>query len=378
MQNIKMIKRDKSVVTGKKNLKKLYTFKKFPVFFGCVDTPAKDDLLTDMSWAIDRETGVIQLDKLVPLEILYKEQHVDGTGPTWAKYYEDFAKYLMSQKPKSVLEIGGGAGKLAQICLDRSKKLTWMIVEPNPIIKRTDRLKVVDGFFETANVLSTNYDCISFSQLLEHIYDPMSFLESISKSMNNDSKFVFAYPNLEYWLSHKFTNALNFEHTMFLTDTLLDWMIKMAGMKIVNKSFYKNHSVFYSVVKSTNFIKIGTPPKKYAKYKKYFEEYVDYHKKTVLSFNRQMKKYDSVYLFGAHIFSQYLINFGLDMKRILGILDNSPLKQGRRLYGTDYIIESPEILRGKKDCAVILKVGIYRDEIYKQIKTINPNLDVIE
>ena len=42
-----------------------------------------------MIWGIDSKCGAIQLIKLVPLEILYQEQHVDGTGPTWQKYYDD-------------------------------------------------------------------------------------------------------------------------------------------------------------------------------------------------------------------------------------------------------------------------------------------------
>ena len=55
------IDRQKSVVTGKQNLEHLYTFKDFPVFFGCVDTPIEDDLVADMGWYIDPESGVIQL-----------------------------------------------------------------------------------------------------------------------------------------------------------------------------------------------------------------------------------------------------------------------------------------------------------------------------
>ena len=59
------IDRSASIITGKKNLEPLYSFKDFPVFFGCVDSLASEDLYADMEWAIDPETGVVQLTKLL-------------------------------------------------------------------------------------------------------------------------------------------------------------------------------------------------------------------------------------------------------------------------------------------------------------------------
>jgi hypothetical protein len=74
-----------------------------------------------------------------------------------------------------------------------------------------------------------------------------------------------------------------------------------------------------------------------------------------------------VYLFGAHIFSQTLIQFGLKTDKIVSILDNSPMKQGKRLYGTRFTIESPKILKDKGPVNLILKAGGYNAEIKKDI-----------
>ena len=76
---------------------------------------------------------------------------------------------------------------------------------------------------------------------------------------------------------------------------------------------------------------------------------------------------EQVYLFGAHIFSQYLIQFGLKTNKIINILDNSVLKQEKRLYGTNLLVKSPKILTDKGVVNVILKAGIYDDEIRKDI-----------
>lgn len=75
-----------------------------------------------------------------------------------------------------------------------------------------------------------------------------------------------------------------------------------------------------------------------------------------------------MYVFGAHIFAQYLFAFGLDQTKIISLLYNSGLKKEKRLYGTDLIVHGPEILRGKGKVGVVLKVGIYRDEILEQLQ----------
>ena len=66
--------------------------------------------------------------------------------------------------------------------------------------------------------------------------------------------------------------------------------------------------------------------------------------------------------------------FGLKKEKIVSILDNSPLKQGKRLYGTSFNVQSQEVLRGRGKVGIVLKVGIYRDEIVKQLKEINPKI----
>lgn len=369
----KYIVRNRSVVTGKNNLEDLYCLRNFPVFFGCVDSRPKDDLLADMNWAIDPETGVVQLTKLIPLKILYQSQHVDGCGSTWQKYYNNFAKYVLRFRPKSVLEIGGGQGQLAETVTRKSKKLQWIIVEPNPTHLGNVNIKIIPKFFEQGFKINKKVDLVVFSQLLEHLYDPKSFLENISRFLKPGGKLVFAYPNLTLWLKRKYTNALNFEHTMFLTDYFVDVLLAQCGFRIADKQKYKDHSVFYTTVKTKKKNMTVVYKNKYPTYKRIFMDFISYHKSVVESLNNKIKKVKSpVYCFGAHIFTSYLINFGLDISKLTTILDNSPAKQGRRFYGTNFIVESPKVLRGKGKVYVILKAGIYNKEIREDIlKNIN-------
>lgn len=84
-----------------------------------------------------------------------------------------------------------------------------------------------------------------------------------------------------------------------------------------------------------------------------------------------------IYLFGAHLFSQFLLYNGLCSAKIKGILDNDPAKWGKRLYGTQFKVFSPEILKDKSDVLLILNAGIYNDEIKKGILNLNEKIEII-
>jgi SAM-dependent methyltransferase len=370
------VDRPNSVITGKGNLEHLYTIPNFPVFFGCVESAEKDDFMCDMPWAIDRETGIVQLTKLVPLDILYQAQHVDGTGPTWKQYYKDLADYVAKAKPKSVLEIGGGAGDLARLTTELLPDLHWTIVEPNPWFKETDRIKTVSAFFDKDFKYDKKVDAVVFSQVLEHAYDPHEFVAAIAKFLKPGGKLIFAYPQLDVWLGHKFTNSLNTEHTMLFTDYFVDYVLACHGFTIQNKFAYKEHSHFYVAEKSKDKIPEPKLKSKYTEYKKLFMDFVHYHEEMIKELNDKIEKSkEPIYLFGAHLFSSYLFSFGLKSDKIVGILDNSPMKNGKRLYGTRFKVDSPKILKGKGKVNLILKAGIYNAEISKDILE-NINSDV--
>lgn len=372
------IDRKKSIITGKENLERLHTFHDFPVFFGCVDHAPEKDVKADMSWAICPESGVIQLDKLIPLEILYQEQHVDGTGPTWERYYQDFSQYVIKQNPKKVLEIGGGAGKLAHLVTGQLPETSWTVVEPNPWVKETDQIKVVSSFFDKNFTMSEGVDTVVFSQVMEHAYDPQEFMSAIAKFLKEGDRLIFAYPHLMAWLKNKFTNAINFEHTMFLTDYFVDYLLKKQGFEIEDKHFYGEHSVYYTAVRVTVPFEEPQYENKYTEYKKIFTDYVEYYEDLVSGLNKKIEAFDGdVYVFGAHIFAQHLFQVGLKTEKIKFILDNSPLKTRKRLYGSDLYVRTPDEIRGKK-AAVILKVGVHRDDILKQLLEINPAVTIFE
>jgi len=369
--------RTTSLLSPRSALERLHTFKDFPVFMGCTDAPQKNDIVADMVWDICKKTGLIQLRKLLPLEVLYMDQHNDGTGKVWKDHYAAFAKFLYKYKPKNILEIGGAHDQIAQNFWKFDPRVKWTTVEPNPQHITSDKIRVIKAWFDESFTIDAPIDTVIHSHVFEHAYEPIKFIEHIGRFLKKGERHIFTFPNLLAMLEKKWTNCLNFEHTAFLTEEITDYVLKKEGFIILEKQYYGHpHSIFYATEKSSRPKKKPSVPNKYKQYKTLYKDYITYHLDMIKGLNSQMKRCkDPVYLFGAHIFSQTLIQFGLKTDSIVSILDNSPLKQGKRLYGTNFFVHSPEILRGKGKVKVILKAGTYNEEIAKQVLQINSNVE---
>ena len=70
---MQLINRNHCVVTGNNDLEHLHTMENFPVFMGCVHSSEVDDVEVDMSWSISQASGLIHLNHLIPLDVLYPE-----------------------------------------------------------------------------------------------------------------------------------------------------------------------------------------------------------------------------------------------------------------------------------------------------------------
>lgn len=374
------IERDFCVLTKEKDLEPLYTFKNFPVYMGCTDAPGEQDIFADMKWSISRRTGCIQLNPLLPLDTVYALPHQSGqTGNLWMEHHSEFARFIAKFSPASVLEIGGAHGILSTLYhREQKQQIPWNILEPNPQPVDGCPARFIRGFLDANFRADGSYDVIIHSHFFEHTYYPSDIIELMANNLKENSYLIFSMPNLQIMLKRNYTNCLNFEHTFYLTEPHVEYLLARHSFKIICKKYFKDdHSIFYAAQKlSASSVPVPAIPNEYAENKNDFMNYISYHLNMVEDLNRRIVEFDvPVYLFGAHVFSQYLIQYGLDQTRIVKILDNDPLKQGKRLYGSRLMVDSPKCLKNINKAAVILKAGVYNAEIkYDIIHNINGNI----
>jgi len=263
--------------------------------------------------------------------------------------------------------------------LFNSQAINWEIIEPD--LPKIPGIVLHDTFFddEFASSHVNEYEAIVQSHCFEHMYDPIGLLGNCNKILQPGGKMIFSVPNMREMLRRKYTNCLNFKHTFFLPKALIDYLPEISSFDISEKVFYRNdHSIFYSCTKQ------GTPQprgsavegitmigrEQYRHSRRLFDDYIGYHQRLIRRINRRLDclaEEASVYLFGAHVFSQFLIFNGLNISKVKYVLDNSPIKIGKRLYGTSLYVKDPVEITLDEKPVVILKAGPYDDEIRTDI-----------
>jgi len=368
------INRNNDVISGNSDLEHLHTFKNFPILMGCTDFSKSEDLFTDMSWYISKSSGAIQLNPLLPLDILYETSHGPGTsGKVWKGHHRSLAEFICKHNANKVLEIGGWHGILSEKAQEINDDIDWTIIDP--AASSGLKAKVIHSFFDENFIPEEEYDSVVHSHVLEHIYDINAFMGHIGSFMNN-GKLIFSIPNMDVMIKNKSNNCLNFEHTILLGEDHVKHLLSKHGFEVIDKLYYNDHSIFYCAIRNSDINTIKMPEDSYDNYRLLFEDYINFNLDDVRRLNKIINNTSApAYLFGAHIFSQYLFGFGLNPENITGILDNDLSKEGKRLYGTDLISNSPKSLKGTSEAIIILRAGAYNNEIKEDItNNINPNI----
>jgi SAM-dependent methyltransferase len=378
--------RQKCSVCENNNFKNIYKLDQFPIKLVCNIINLNNDIKDTLSFIQCDNCLTIQLSNLIPLEILYSNSHnFISNGETWNNYFKLFSNSIKDIIfKKNILEIGCPSGKIVKKVNDYNK---WYIVDPN----KNDKIEfeknvyfIKDFFNENFNI-NDNIDVIIHSHLFEHIYEPNIFLNKCYNILNDNGEMFFGIPNMDFLANKELSLFLGvfFEHTIFLNDDNVKYLLNKNGFELINVIYYENHSILYHTKKINlninnlnNYITNFKVEDKLNLFYNTLNKYKDFINRCnqIIENNNNIK---DVYLFGASYNTQYLLTLGIDEKNIKGILDNSIEKEKKYFYGFNLIIYNPSILLNNNSI-VILKNGYYVNEIKEQILSINPNTCILE
>ncbi|MBH10765.1 MAG: hypothetical protein CMG74_10530 [Candidatus Marinimicrobia bacterium] len=128
-------------------------------------------------------------------------------------------KNIITDKSKTVVEIGSNNGSFVNECK-----------------KFIDNIYGIDiGDSEESNEINTikneSVDIFILNHVMEHLPDPMDYLNQLHSKLNNNGKIICEVPIIEKYLKVK-NNALYHEHLLHFSENTLKLLFKIAGFKI--------------------------------------------------------------------------------------------------------------------------------------------------
>lgn len=189
----------------------------------------------------DSHRGMLVQPTSMELEQVLRDAYVVGQafGTPLAEdkfgkpYAEDFLSFIQAAQPESGcgLEIGAGVGYLTRRLLDAGWDMTSL--EPGQRYEpfwSTYDVKVIREFFPSLQAPGP-YQLVCSYGVLEHVPDPLSFLQAIKDHLAPGGKAVISVPDCTDEISVGDPSILFHEHLNYFDAGSLMRLIELAGMK---------------------------------------------------------------------------------------------------------------------------------------------------
>ena len=342
-----------------------------PLSFSLYNSPQKTSYFIPYNILSCNTCRTIQTKYLGDLNIIYGKNHVDSFGTVKNEMFDKFTEYILQNKDiKSIIEVGACTDSLASNIL-KNENINYTIIEADYKGNRNN-INIINNFIENVDLNIIGADTLIMSHVFEHFYEPIKILEKIS---NTDIKYIYLnHPNFDYYCKNNVYNILNFEHIFYIENNFLIKLFEKYGFECtIGDIFdYNNHSLFIKFTKKTSQNKSLTiiNQTSYNDTKKYFENM----QKKIVKLNKIMAIKDkNYYIWPASAHTVALFVNGLDYTLLDGILDNSPNKINKYLYGYNLECNSFNELLNANDpnnCIIIGGSGNYIKELnFENIKT---------
>ena len=216
-----------------------------------VDFPTK---IMDFNLTVDEVSGFFKQERnkelLTTIGEIYQLDHnigylQEGAGEV-ETYGKDFLEFIFSAIEHSdidilqlfsVLDIGCGGGFVLNRLNNKYVNAKVMGIEPSPIAKRASQkvgFLLIEEFYppeQRNRVAGTNI--ILHYDVLEHVEEPLSFLEDVHQDLADDGIVIFSVPDCTIAIENGDISMLIHEHLNYFSVDSLAFLVKQAGFEDV-------------------------------------------------------------------------------------------------------------------------------------------------
>jgi len=283
----------------------------------------------DISLVQDSQTGLIYNEKFNKNNVIYDEnyQNEQAVSKQFQKHLKDVLKIIeRNMTGLKLVEIGCGKGYFLELLLSKG----FNIIGFDPAYQGTNP-RIQRKYFPKVNKL--NVQGIILRHILEHISDPLLFLNQLKNSCSQNSLIYIEVPCFNWICQHRAWYDIYYEHVNYFR--ISDFYRIFST--IIESGHIFGGQYLYIVAKLSSLNIVISGDYELVSFPKDFTQKID---SITLSSKQEMT------IWGGG--SRGVI-FSLMMKRagkiVKNIIDINSAKQGKYLPGSGIIVKSPaEIL----------------------------------
>lgn len=216
--------------------------------------------------------GIINLDLNKDYSSNYDEEYFEyqeSTSSFLTRFIELFSltreEFVLKYRIgiNSILDIGCGVGSFLNNLKNHFKQLSGTELNENAkkiALSKNKEIKIIDNRL----LILDKYDVVTMWHVLEHINDPLNFLDNIKKNLHNNSTLFIEVPNNNSWNFRIFKKNYNWisvpEHLFFYNEKSLINIFDKLDFKIIKIYYPRQFPLLFSSHFSNLFIKIITIP----------------------------------------------------------------------------------------------------------------------
>lgn len=225
--------------------------------------------------------------------------------------------------------------------------------------------------------IEKTYDYVILSHVLEHIYDPKKFIDTIKRYINKDGYLYIEVPNADgYYETHQsygMLQEINIEHINFFTPVSLVKFMLNCGFTtecIKTGYFNLNNKCDYPVIRS--LFKLSSINS--------FESYIEDGQQQLSSIINMLPATDkNVIVYGCGQYLYKLIRVLKTKYNIPAIIDDNPNFIGKTLL--DIPVYTSEYLRqnysSDTNTLIMITSRVHEKIITEKLKSLNINLEIM-
>lgn len=283
-----------------------------------------------------------------------------------------------------ILEIGCNDLLLLEGLMDRSKNLAGIDpIWPDGISESESGIRIWGGFAETSEyskLLTSKIDLIVSAHTFEHITNPRQVFESLKGKLSENCLLIIEVPSAERMLEQGRLDQIFNQHVNYYSVASIKKLVGPLGFRLMdvtyNFSLWGGTQLLTFALSNKDF---SLDPMTKLSKERYQEAIVSF-RSTMENTSKQIENsHGSVYLYGAAQMLPSLIYHFSDSakKKVVGIIDDNPSRQGRYFPHLGIEILSSNAIQDFSDSTIVISALDSARPILHQILKLNPRTIII-